>query len=134
MELAALAQPFELPVELWHMVAVSLWCRKFTEYPDPTIYRALVSVSKAMAIPTAKTKLSRVTTIAGLMRVTLPNGDLHNEHGPSVVNRDGTMEWYSDGLRHRVDGPAVIHSCGSQHWYAYGRASKVICPNGHILQ
>lgn len=34
----------------------------------------------------------------------------------SNSDEDGTLLWYTNGLRHREDGPAVIHGDGAREW------------------
>lgn len=48
----------------------------------------------------------------------LKNGLGHNEHGPAVLEYDGTQKWMINGLYHREDGPAIQYPDGTQLWYA----------------
>ena len=37
--------------------------------------------------------------------------------GVNVVNRQGSKNWYLDGILHREDGPAIEDSNGNKTWY-----------------
>ena len=53
--------------------------------------------------------------------------DLHNVDGPAVVN-GRHQEWWIHGLRHRDNGPAVEYSDGSQEYWLYGMKHRVNKP------
>ena len=55
-------------------------------------------------------------------------GQLHREDGPAVVWRDGSLEWYHNGLQHREDGPAAVWSDGTRLWYLNGRPHRINGP------
>lgn len=44
----------------------------------------------------------------------------HNENGPAIEHKDGSIYYYIDGVLHREDGPAVIFPSGSEEWYIEG--------------
>ncbi len=44
-------------------------------------------------------------------------GELHREHGPAVINTNGTVFYYNHGDLHRTDGPAIIFYDGVQLYY-----------------
>ncbi len=48
------------------------------------------------------------------------NKQLHNSHGPAVIKKGGTMEFYKHGLKHREDGPAIMRSNGSLEYWNNG--------------
>ena len=51
-------------------------------------------------------------------------GQLHNEHGPAVVESDGTRLWYKMGMQHNASGPAVIKPNGELRYYYLGTKCK----------
>ena len=55
-------------------------------------------------------------------------GQLHREDGPAVVWRDGSLEWYHNGLRHRDVGPAAEYPDGTRLWYLNGRPHRINGP------
>ena len=55
-------------------------------------------------------------------------GQLHREDGPAVMWRDGSLEWYHNGLRHREDGPAAEYADGTRLWYLNGRPHRTNGP------
>ncbi len=48
-------------------------------------------------------------------------GELHREHGPAVINSNGTVYYYNHGNLHRTDGPAIIFHDGLQLYYINGK-------------
>ncbi len=44
-------------------------------------------------------------------------GKLHRENAPAVVKKDGTQEWFLNGMRSNPSGPAIVHPDGSTEWY-----------------
>lgn len=56
-----------------------------------------------------------VITPAGLS--SFKNGVGHNDHGPAVLDYDGTKKWMINGLYHREDGPAIEYPDGTELWY-----------------
>jgi len=48
--------------------------------------------------------------------ITIPDGLL--------VFKDGTREWYLNGLRHREDGPAIEGVDGRKEWFLYGKRHR----------
>lgn len=55
-------------------------------------------------------------------------GQLHRVDGPAVVWRDGSLEWYHNGLRHRDVGPAAEYPDGTRLWYLNGRPHRTNGP------
>ena len=47
-------------------------------------------------------------------------GKYHRENGPAVICKDGTKEWYLNGIRHNLNGPAVIYSNGFKEYWIDG--------------
>ena len=50
---------------------------------------------------------------AAALKNTMPRylgrlGELHNEHGPTVIYPNGDESWYINGQFHRDDGPAIV--------------------------
>ena len=49
------------------------------------------------------------------------NGELHREDGPAIKRKDGTEEWYRNGVRYsRLDGPQRKEINGNKIWYIAG--------------
>ncbi len=48
------------------------------------------------------------------------NGLLHRLDGPAIEYSNGAKEWYLNGKRHRVDGPAIELSNGLKKWCING--------------
>jgi hypothetical protein len=44
-------------------------------------------------------------------------GFLHNENGPSIIKKDGTVEFYLNGKLHNEKGPARVSPDGKEEWY-----------------
>lgn len=55
-------------------------------------------------------------------------GQLHRLHGPALILRDGTKEWYTNGKLHRIDGPAIEHANGAKLWYLNGMRHRIDGP------
>ena len=51
-------------------------------------------------------------------------GNIHREHGPAIVDKQGTKEWYIGGLLHRDDGPARECSNGNKEWWVNGQRHR----------
>jgi len=56
------------------------------------------------------------------------NGLLHRTDGPAVIREDGHKEWRVNGQRHRVDGPAVEHPNGDFDWWLNGELHRTDGP------
>lgn len=132
-----------LPLELWRHICTSITVPaedetyQISAHVDPEPYWVLVrSARKFSAWSDMKTILSKAAATAaisrsvnsalgGMITITLPNGNRHSEHGPSVVKIGSSAEWFYDGLRHRGAGlPAIVHADGEQHWYQHGICSR----------
>jgi hypothetical protein len=52
--------------------------------------------------------------------------DLHRDDDkPAIIRRDGTLEWYKNGLPHRDgDNPARIDPNGDMRWFREGRLHR----------
>lgn len=126
-----------LPLELWHLISVSLKMAlgqgpsavgiACSAYIDPSVYWALVRVAKSFALPDAKATFSRVIARSNYTSIILPNGAMHNyqgtsaKHLPARVYSNGTLEWYCDDEIHRENGlPAVMRQDGAMFWYERG--------------
>jgi len=59
----------------------------------------------------------------------LPNGDLHREDGPAIIQSSGTKQWLINGKLHREDGPAIEYSNGSKDWWIEGKLIYREAPN-----
>jgi hypothetical protein len=44
----------------------------------------------------------------------------HREDGAAYEGRNGSKEWWLNGVRHREDGPAVEWISGRNFWYLNG--------------
>jgi len=50
---------------------------------------------------------------------------LDNIYDPSIINSNGTKEWYVNGKRHRNDDlPAIEYFDGSYEWYVNGKLHR----------
>ena len=47
------------------------------------------------------------------------NSQIHRIHGPAIIFKYGTEEWWLNGLRHREDGPAMT-TFGDYGWFLHG--------------
>ena len=47
----------------------------------------------------------------------LPNGKLHRENGPAVLDIKGGKSWHLNGKLHRGDGSAIEYSDGRKLWF-----------------
>ena len=56
------------------------------------------------------------------------NNELHRIDGPAVIFKDGTKNWYQNGLCHRIDGPAIEWNSGRKEWYQNGLLHRVDGP------
>lgn len=121
MEVAPIAQIPALPVELWHQISASLYKEApgTAEYVDPEPYQLLVQVSRQMTAAGAKTVLSRTIHVGVEVHTILPNGHLHNEHGPAII-RGACKKWYQNNELHREDGPAYELVGVYEQWYQCG--------------
>ena len=45
-----------------------------------------------------------------------------------LVRKDGTQEWYREGLKHRIDGPAAEHANGIREWYMEDKLHRLDGP------
>ena len=55
--------------------------------------------------------------------------NLHSDcDSPAVKWRDGTKEWWVNGVRHRKDGAAIIWSNGDQEWWVNGNRHRTDGP------
>jgi hypothetical protein len=48
------------------------------------------------------------------------NGLLHRENGPAIIYADGRKKWYQNGHLHRLDGPASEWPKFYREWYQTG--------------
>ena len=48
-------------------------------------------------------------------------GKYHNLNGPSIIHKNGNVEWFVDGVRHRLDGPAAIRWDCKIEWWVNGQ-------------
>ena len=48
------------------------------------------------------------------------DGLLHNENGPAIDYINGDKAWFINGVKHRTDGPAVDYYNGYKVWYNNG--------------
>ena len=53
---------------------------------------------------------------------------LHCENNCAIERKDGTKEWWVNGVRHREDGPAIEHADGSKEWWINGRYHRLDGP------
>lgn len=126
---------------------------------DPGPYWVLVRTAKKFALLGAKTLLRRVESDP--YQVTLPNGHIHCDTGPAVILRgdsiwyqdnviahmnsllpavvdaNGTLRWYKNGVCHRDHLPALVYADGTSAWLQEGKLHRdndlpaVICADGH---
>jgi len=66
----------------------------------------------------------------GTIQWELPNGYLHNEHGPATIRPDGTKEWCINGELHRLDGPAIVwgEHAVDEEWFFNGKLHRTDGP------
>lgn len=56
-----------------------------------------------------------------------------------IVDENGTIRWYQNGLLSRKDGPAIEYKVGSTFWFHEGKLHKtdgpaVVCyDNGNVI-
>ena len=48
----------------------------------------------------------------------------HRRNGPALIAKNGTKEWYVNGLPHRLDGPAYLGQDGLKEWWANGKLHR----------
>ena len=49
------------------------------------------------------------------------NGLKHRKKGPAVIWANGTKMWYKNGYHHRENGPAIEYTDGDKRWYFNGQ-------------
>ena len=49
------------------------------------------------------------------------NGLPHRENNPADIRKDGSKYWYLNGQKHRIGGPAVEKSDGTKEWWIDGK-------------
>lgn len=59
------------------------------------------------------------------------NGILHRESKdswgysmPAIIRHNGEMEWWVNGVQHRVDGPAELWEDGTHIWFYEGKVHR----------
>ena len=55
-------------------------------------------------------------------------GQLHNPHSPSVIEPDGTKQWFQNNQRHNPNGPAIIWPDGTEYWYQNDQLHRLDAP------
>lgn len=55
------------------------------------------------------------------------------DDGPAVVRKDGTREWWHNGLQHRDDGPAVEYPDGRCEWWLNDRRFMLTEAESHAF-
>jgi len=119
--------------------------------PQPSWWRPTATKTQAKTKPAAKIKTKaklafgqsvRKVTDAGVIEWRLPDGRLHRVGGAARIYRDGSKEywqngvlhrengpaidtprkkiWFWEGRKHRDDGPAVEYANGSEEFYHHG--------------
>jgi hypothetical protein len=59
-------------------------------------------------------------------KVYFRDGCKHRPNGPAVIQRDGTQEYFFQGIRHREgDKPAVIFPDGKLEYWENGKLIKI---------
>ena len=53
---------------------------------------------------------------------------LHRLDGPAVIRKNGTKEWYNNGMLHRTDGPAITTSEGGKAWWVNDKKHRTDGP------
>lgn len=48
----------------------------------------------------------------------------HRLFGPAVIRRDGTREYWQNGVLHRRFGPAIVRPGGGREWWINGQQIK----------
>jgi len=56
------------------------------------------------------------------------NNKKHNDDGPAVIYRDGSVEYWVNGNLHSEDRPAVLNSNGTEEWWYNGRKHRADGP------
>ena len=56
------------------------------------------------------------------------NGLLHRTDGPAVEGTNGFKLWYQNNKLHRTDGPALEYPGGSRAWYQNGNRHRIDGP------
>lgn len=56
------------------------------------------------------------------------NGLPHRENNPADIRKDGSKYWYFNGQKHRVGGPAVEKSDGTKIWRQYNEMHRLDGP------
>ena len=63
-------------------------------------------------------------------------GRYHRKDGHAIEWKNGSKQWYINGLRHREDGPAIEYANGTKQWWVNGKPHRIDGPaieyaNGH---
>lgn len=58
-------------------------------------------------------------------------GRISRLNGPAIIRKDGSQEWWINGLRHREDGPAIDNADGSFCYYIKDKKHR---SNGEICE
>ena len=83
-----------------------------------------------------KEKLTVETDEDGTIRYRNADGELHNPHGPSVIDADGDKFYYINDKLHNPDGPAIVYADGRKEHCFNGKLHNpngpaVIYPDGY---
>ena len=60
----------------------------------------------------------------GLIEWKNSNNRFHRENGPARTYKDGTVQWWLNGVMHRLDGPASEGPGRSSFWYVHGKLHR----------
>lgn len=76
-----------------------------------------------------KTDMFRIKMVLSDRIDYLLNGKYHrDDDGPALDYKNGSGEWYKNGIRHRLDGPACEYVDGSKYWFLNGKKHRIDGP------
>lgn len=127
----ARTQDFQLPLEMWHIIILSLKGTKsrFDQYIDPEPYWVIVRTASVFSkhlfgTQNMKMILLRTLNAPNISLSILPNQWVHCEGAPALKRAKLTV-WYNNGVVHREEGPAIIEQDVQEEWRQHGRLYRI---------